>query len=150
MIHLPLVLTDQTDPGRGRIWTLHRASLDNTNYYYETLDRGRIQDFPGEALKIVSYEDALVVARSNCTPCLLCSIGRNVSYLIDRADEPHVFRLQKDRVYYVKEELLKRAENVSRDNLVSLGVCFGKFTKTLKFKLHVTCLDYLAQYAKVG
>lgn len=77
------------------------------------------------------------------------SIGRNVGYLIDRTDEPHVFRLQKDRVYYVKEELLKRAENVGRDNLISLGVCFGKFTKTLKFKLHITCLDYLAQYAKV-
>lgn len=69
--------------------------------------------------------------------------------MIERADEPHVFRLQKDRVYYVKEELLKRAENISRDNLISLGVCFGKFTKSLKFKLHVTSLDYLAQYAKV-
>ncbi len=75
-------------------------------------------------------------------------IGRNVSYLIDRADEPHAFRLQKDRVYYIRESVLKRAENVGRDSLVSAGVCFGKFTKTLKFRLHITCLDYLAQYAK--
>jgi 60S ribosome subunit biogenesis protein NIP7 len=30
---------------------------------------------------------------------------------------------------------------------VSLGVCFGKFSKTRKFRLHVTCLDYLAQFA---
>lgn len=29
-----------------------------------------------------------------------------------------------------------------------LGTCFGKFTKSLKFRLHVTCLDYLAQFAK--
>lgn len=32
--------------------------------------------------------------------------------------------------------------------MVTIGVCFGKFTKTKKFKLHVTALDYLAQYAK--
>lgn len=47
-----------------------------------------------------------------------------------------------------REDVLKRAENVGRDNLISLGVCFGKFTKTLKFRLHITCLDYIAQYAK--
>ena len=37
---------------------------------------------------------------------------------------------------------------MSRDNLASVGVVFGKFTKTGKFTLHVTALDYLAQYAK--
>ena len=42
-----------------------------------------------------------------------------------------------------------RATNISRDNLLSLGTCFGKFTKTGKVTLHVTCLDYLAQYAEV-
>lgn len=31
---------------------------------------------------------------------------------------------------------------------MAAGTCFGKFTKTKKFKLHVTCLDYLAQYAR--
>lgn len=49
-----------------------------------------------------------------------------------------------------REDVLKRAENVGRDQLMLVGVCFGKFTKTMKFKLHVTCLDYLAQYAKVS
>jgi len=48
-----------------------------------------------------------------------------------------------------REDVLRRAENVGRDHLISVGVCFGKFTKTLKFKLHVTALDHLAQYAKV-
>ncbi|KCV70009.1 60S ribosome subunit biogenesis protein nip7, variant [Fonticula alba] len=38
--------------------------------------------------------------------------------------------------------------NMARDNLLALGTCFGKFTKTGKFRLHVTALDYLAQYAK--
>ena len=31
---------------------------------------------------------------------------------------------------------------------MSLGTCFGKFTKTGKFRLHITSLPYLAQYAK--
>ncbi|KAF8078752.1 secretory pathway protein Sec39-domain-containing protein [Lyophyllum atratum] len=38
--------------------------------------------------------------------------------------------------------------SVARPNLVSLGTCFGKFSKSGKFKLHVTALDYIAQYAK--
>lgn len=38
--------------------------------------------------------------------------------------------------------------SVARPNLVSLGTCFGKFSKSGKFKLHITALDYLAQYAK--
>ena len=38
--------------------------------------------------------------------------------------------------------------SVARPNLISLGTCFGKFSKSGKFKLHITALDYLAQYAK--
>lgn len=75
-------------------------------------------------------------------------IGRNITQLIDRPDEPHCFRIQKDRVYYVSEAIMKRATSIGRDQLLSLGVCFGKFTKTGKFRLHMTCLDYLAQFAK--
>jgi 60S ribosome subunit biogenesis protein NIP7 len=47
-------------------------------------------------------------------------------------------------VYYVSEMMLKLADNISGDKFVSLGTCFGKFTKTHKFGLHVTALDYLA------
>lgn len=75
-------------------------------------------------------------------------IGTNISKLIERTDEPFAFRLIKDRVYYVSEAQMKLASNIGKDNLVSLGTCFGKFTKNGKFRLHVTCLDYLAQYAK--
>lgn len=38
--------------------------------------------------------------------------------------------------------------SVARTNLLSLGTCFGRFNKSGKFKLHITALDYLAQYAK--
>jgi 60S ribosome subunit biogenesis protein NIP7 len=43
---------------------------------------------------------------------------------------------------------LKSATHIARDNLISLGVCFGKFTKSGKFTLHVTCLEHLSQFAK--
>ena len=35
-----------------------------------------------------------------------------------------------------------------RKQLIGFGSCFGKFTKTKKFRLHVTCLDYVAQHAQ--
>ena len=78
----------------------------------------------------------------------LTSIGRNIRHLIERPDEEYCFRLQKDRVYYLSESLMKAASGIDRENLVSLGTCFGKFTKTKKFRLHITCLDYLSQYSK--
>ncbi|KAK2159468.1 hypothetical protein LSH36_152g01036 [Paralvinella palmiformis] len=75
-------------------------------------------------------------------------IGENIRLLIDRPDGIYCFRLNNERVYYCSEELMKRAANISRDNLVNLGTCFGKFTKTRKFRLHITALDFLAPYAK--
>ena len=44
---------------------------------------------------------------------------------------------------------MKIACNIGRDVLISFGTCFGKFTKTGKFMLHITALDFLAPYAKV-
>ncbi|XP_013399191.1 60S ribosome subunit biogenesis protein NIP7 homolog [Lingula anatina] len=75
-------------------------------------------------------------------------IGENIKLLIDRPDGTYCFRLHKDRVYYVMEETMKKAANISRENLVSFGTCFGKFTKSGKFRLHITALDFLAPYAK--
>ncbi|KAF9229149.1 cytosolic large ribosomal subunit protein [Gyrodon lividus] len=75
-------------------------------------------------------------------------IGKNLIHLIDRKDEPYCFRLHKDKVYYVSESSMRLSISVGRPNLVSLGTCFGKFSKTGKFKLHITALDHIAQYAK--
>lgn len=74
-------------------------------------------------------------------------IGRNIERLINRSDERHCFRLVKDRVYYVSESVMKASVCVKRDNMLSLGTCFGKFTKSGKFRLHVTSLDLVSQYA---
>ncbi|TGZ37563.1 60S ribosome subunit biogenesis protein NIP7 homolog [Temnothorax curvispinosus] len=75
-------------------------------------------------------------------------IGTNVKNLIDRPDGMYCFREKKDRVYYVSEKILSLANTVGGDHLLSLGTCFGRFTKSGKFKLHVTALHYLAPYAQ--
>ena len=61
-------------------------------------------------------------------------IGRNITFLVDNPTDP--------------QTVANFATSVSRHQLMSLGVCFGKFTKTGKFRLHITSLTYLAQYAK--
>ncbi|XP_012270124.1 60S ribosome subunit biogenesis protein NIP7 homolog [Orussus abietinus] len=75
-------------------------------------------------------------------------IGENVKVLVDRPDGIYCFREKKNRVYYVSEKILSLANTVSPDNLISVGICFGKFTKTGKFRLHITALHYLAPYAQ--
>lgn len=75
-------------------------------------------------------------------------IGHGIKRLIDRPDGRYCFRLHNNRVYYVSEALLKHASALPRDKLHQIGCTFGKFTKTGKFRLHVTCLDYLAQHAQ--
>ncbi|NXS02379.1 NIP7 protein, partial [Oxylabes madagascariensis] len=75
-------------------------------------------------------------------------IGENIQLLVDRPDGTYCFRLHRDRVYYLSEKLLKLAASVPRESLVAAGTCFGKFTKSQKFRLSVTALDFLAPYAK--
>ncbi|KAK4536604.1 hypothetical protein CDCA_CDCA09G2629 [Cyanidium caldarium] len=75
-------------------------------------------------------------------------MGKNIKLLIERTDEEHCFRLHNDRVYYMPVRLMLAALTVSRDRLASAGVCVGKFTHSKKFRVQVTFLDYLANYAQ--
>jgi len=83
--------------------------------------------------------------------------GRSLNNLLtDTAPAPggkaqpdrYVFRVQKDRVYYVRESLANLATSVARESLLSLGTCLGKFTKTGKFRMHITSLDVIAPHAR--
>nr|GME08988.1 60S ribosome subunit biogenesis protein NIP7 homolog [Ipomoea batatas]GME21571.1 60S ribosome subunit biogenesis protein NIP7 homolog [Ipomoea batatas] len=64
-------------------------------------------------------------------------VGNNLKNIVespshegpDTAPGRYCFRLQTNRVYYVSESLVKRATNIKRDNLISLGTQIGKFTK---------------------
>ncbi|KDQ22496.1 hypothetical protein PLEOSDRAFT_53223 [Pleurotus ostreatus PC15] len=69
-------------------------------------------------------------------------IGKNLIHLIDRPDELYCFRLHRDRVFYVPESSMRLGISVARPNLVSLGTCFGKFSKS------VGEMPYLYMYGK--
>ncbi|XP_033362570.1 60S ribosome subunit biogenesis protein NIP7 homolog [Bombus vosnesenskii] len=75
-------------------------------------------------------------------------IGTNVKLLLDRPDGVYCFREKKGRVYYVSEKILSLASMVNPEKLASFGICFGKFTKSGKFRLHITALHQLAPYAQ--
>ena len=75
-------------------------------------------------------------------------VGKNIENILQRTDAPHSLRLHKKRVYYVRDDVMKRAVSIGRDQLVSLGLCIGKFTHSDKFKLMVGALDLLAAHAK--
>lgn len=81
--------------------------------------------------------------------------GRSLTNLIapPNSDDPsyedrHVFRLHGSRVYYVHLSVANLATSIPRQNLLSLGTCIGKFTKSGKFRLHITALDVVAPYAR--
>ncbi|KAF4364849.1 hypothetical protein G4B88_025568 [Cannabis sativa] len=59
----------------------------------------------------------------------------------------YCFCLHKNKVYYVSESLVKRATNIARANLVSLGTCIGKFTQAISTSLS-SVLSILASNAK--
>ncbi|KAK9932849.1 hypothetical protein M0R45_020071 [Rubus argutus] len=59
----------------------------------------------------------------------------------------YCFRLNKNKVYYVSDSLVKRATNIARANLVSLGTCIGRFTHGGSFHLTVHCLSLVASNA---
>lgn len=65
--------------------------------------------------------------------------------MINRSDELYCFRIVKDRVFYISESNMRLASNIGRDNLLAVGTCVGKFTKSGKFHLTIHCLDYLSQ-----
>ena len=106
------------------------------------------------------------------------SLKNLIAPLGDSPDsDRYVFRLQKDRVYYVRLSLANLATSIAREKLLSLGTCLGKFdasscahgetytttyprhmlinlfqigkfTKTGKFRLHITALPILAEHAR--
>lgn len=82
--------------------------------------------------------------------------GRSLNHLIapptasgdESADDRYVFRLHGSRVYYLRLSVANLATSIARPNLLSIGTCLGKFTKTGKFRLHITALDVIAPHAR--
>ena len=63
-------------------------------------------------------------------------------------NERKVFRLHGTRVYYLPLFLANLATSVARSSLLSVGTCVGKFSKTGKFRMHITALDVIAPHAR--
>ncbi|KAJ5873931.1 Pseudouridine synthase/archaeosine transglycosylase [Penicillium soppii] len=76
--------------------------------------------------------------------------GKSLNALVtpDEDGRLSVFRLQGSRVYYVDKELANLSTSIPRDQLLSMGTMVGKFTKTGKFRLNLTCLDLIAAHAR--
>ncbi|PLB51252.1 60S ribosome subunit biogenesis protein Nip7 [Aspergillus steynii IBT 23096] len=76
--------------------------------------------------------------------------GRSLNNLITSEDEGdrYVFRLHGNRVYYMRLSLANLATSIPRSNLLTVGTCMGKFTKTGKFRVHLTALDIIAPHAR--
>ncbi|KAF6164503.1 hypothetical protein GIB67_025329 [Kingdonia uniflora] len=84
-------------------------------------------------------------------------VGNNLKNIVEKPSHEgsdgttqgrYCFRLQKNKVFYVSESLVKRATNISREKLISLGTCVGKFTKGGSFHLTIHALNLLADNAR--
>ncbi|CAG9464089.1 unnamed protein product [Pedinophyceae sp. YPF-701] len=75
-------------------------------------------------------------------------IGKNIQSIVGSGSDAYCLRLHKQRVYYVRESIMRRATCIARDKLASLGVCIGKFTHSNKFRLTIGALEILSQWAK--
>ena len=78
-------------------------------------------------------------------------IGQNVKYLLeeDISGKQYIFRLIRNKVYYLSTDLLKMASVFGRDTLLHAGTLLGQFTKKQRFRLSITSLDVLARHAPV-
>ncbi|GMH41530.1 hypothetical protein BSKO_09440 [Bryopsis sp. KO-2023] len=75
-------------------------------------------------------------------------VGKNLGSIVDQPDDKYCFRLQKGKVFYVKEVIMKRATNVGREHLVGMGTCIGKMTHSNRFHLTIGALDLLSKHAR--
>jgi 60S ribosome subunit biogenesis protein NIP7 len=48
----------------------------------------------------------------------------------------------------VKLSIANLATSFSREKILSLGTCIGKFTKSGKFRMHITALPIIGPYAR--
>lgn len=76
-------------------------------------------------------------------------LGTNIKYLIEDQEGENskkVFRMIKKRVYYCSTKMLKQSSVFAKEHLLHIGTCFGQFSNSNKFRLHITCLDILNKY----
>ena len=75
-------------------------------------------------------------------------IGDNFKPLLEREGSTWTFAVHKNRVYYMREELLKLCKPFAEKCLLSAGMNIGRFTKKGRFFLNVTALPIIEPLAK--
>jgi len=60
----------------------------------------------------------------------------------------NVFRVSQQRVFCVRLSIANLATSITRNKLLSLGICLGRFTKSGRFRLHISALPLLAEHAR--
>ncbi|KAH0577530.1 Ribosome subunit biogenesis protein NIP7 [Spironucleus salmonicida] len=74
-------------------------------------------------------------------------IGEASKILLDRKDADFVFRVIKNRVYYLPKSLENYCHPAAADNLCGAGVFIGKLTHHGRFHLSIPALPLLEQFA---
>ena len=70
--------------------------------------------------------------------------GSNVKFLIEREDGEYVFRLHRNRVYYINSDVLKLAAHIKKDDLISAVTCFIRPCFLFKVLKMLHCLKFKA------
>ena len=70
-------------------------------------------------------------------------IGENTERLITRTDGKYVFRLIKNRVFYMSEVIAKMCPSCDSKKLIGAGILVGKITHNDHFHINVTALPLL-------
>ncbi|CAL6001951.1 Ribosome_subunit biogenesis protein NIP7 [Hexamita inflata] len=74
-------------------------------------------------------------------------VGDNSERLLTRTDGNYVFRLIKNRIYYMSEQLAKQCPTSDARKLHGAGILVGKLTHNGHFHINITCLPLLEQFA---
>lgn len=81
--------------------------------------------FEGEVSAVVRAVGACVQELKSVLEKLFKFVGKNVKSLVEREDEAYCFRLHKNRVYHVREKLMKKATNVRHCTPLACPTQFG-------------------------
>ncbi|KAG0441144.1 60S ribosome subunit biogenesis protein NIP7 like protein [Dictyocoela muelleri] len=71
-------------------------------------------------------------------------IGTEISKVVNDNNKLY---LSGKLVFLISNDIFKKTSNISKKNLILAGTIVGRFTRSSKFKIIITFLDYLAKYA---
>ena len=74
-------------------------------------------------------------------------IGSKTERLLTRTDGKYVFRLIKNRIYYMSDQISRQCSTSEAKRLCGAGILVGKITHNNHFHINVTALPLLEQFA---